>query len=49
MKIGHIAREYRIPLREQLEMIAEDYVGFQYLCVNAGKIHFMYEKERDAE
>lgn len=45
MKIGHIARNYKIPLREQLESLAEDYEGFTYLYVNCGKIHFMYEKE----
>ena len=47
MNIGHVERNYRIPLKEQLESIAEDYVGFQYLYVSTGKIHFMYEKERD--
>ena len=47
MNIGHIPRNYKMTLKEQLESLEEDYVGFKYLCVSTGKIHFMYEKERD--
>ena len=47
MNIGHIERNYKILLREQLESLAEDYEGFEYLCVNCGKIHFMYDKEKE--
>lgn len=47
MNIGHVPRNYRIPLKEQLESIAEDYVGFQYLYVSCQKIHFMYEREKE--
>jgi len=47
MKIGHIERDYRMTLKEQLESIAEDYEGFQYICVSCRKITFMYEKERE--
>ena len=46
MKIGHVERNYRMPLREQLEILEEDYEGFQYLYVSCQKIHFMYERER---
>lgn len=45
MKIGHIERDYHMTLKEQLESIAEDYIGFQYICVSCRRIHFMYESE----
>ena len=47
MKVGHVERDYHMTLKEQLESIAEDYEGFQYLYVSCQKIHFMYEKERE--
>ena len=47
MKIGHVERDYHMTLKEQLESIAEDYEGFQYICVSCRKITFMYEKERE--
>lgn len=47
MKIGHIERNYKMSLKEQLEILEEDYEGFQYLCVSCQKIHFMYERERE--
>ena len=47
MKIGHVDRDYHMTLKEQLESLEEDYVGFQYLYVNCQKIHFMYEREKE--
>lgn len=47
MKIGHIERDYHMTLKEQLESIAEDYVGFQYIGVMCRKITFMYEAEKE--
>lgn len=46
MKIGHVERDYHMTLKEQLEILEEDYVGFQYLYVSCQKIHFTYERER---
>lgn len=47
MKIGHVERNYRMPLKEQLEILEEDYEGFQYLYVSCQKIHFMYDRKRE--
>lgn len=46
MKLGHIARDYHMTLKEQIEILEEDYEGFLYLYVSCRKIHFMYERER---
>lgn len=46
MKIGHIERDYHMTIKEQLESIAEDYEGFDYIGVISRKITFMYDKER---
>ena len=47
MKIGHVERNYKMSLKEQLEILEEDYEGFRYLYVSGQKIHFVYEKERE--
>ena len=47
MKIGHVERNYHMTLKEQLEILEEDYEGFQYLYVYCRKIHFMYDRERE--
>ena len=41
-KIGEVKRDYRIPLDEQLESIAEDYIGFDWISVSHGVIRFYY-------
>lgn len=51
MKIGHVARNPEIPLKEQLNELKMKYVGFQYLFC-AGSVHggstitFTYEEEK---
>ena len=42
-----LERDYHMTLKEQLESIAEDYEGFEYICVSCRKITFMYEKEKE--
>ena len=49
MKIGHVARDYHMTLKEQLESLAEDYVGFEYIMTYGRMITFMYEREVGAE
>lgn len=46
MKIGHVERDYKMTLKEQLESLEENYEGFQYIGVMCRKITFMYEKEK---
>jgi len=45
MKIGHVQRDYHMTLKEQLESISEDYIGFQYITTYGRVITFMYESE----
>ena len=45
MKIGHAKRDYHMTLQEQLESLAEGYIGFQYLMTYGRIISFMYESE----
>ena len=45
MQLGHVQRDYHMTLKEQLESIAEDYVGFQYIMTYGRVITFMYESE----
>ena len=49
MEIGHEKRNYKMPLREQIESIAEDYEGFEYLYTYCGIITFMYDIEKGAD
>ena len=49
MKIGHVVRDYHMTLKEQLESIAENYVGFEYITTYRWTIMFMYEREVGAE
>lgn len=54
MKIGHVARNTEMPLKDQLNELKMKYIGFQYLFC-AGSVHggstitFTYEEERTME
>lgn len=43
--IGEVERD-RGPLNEQLESLAEDYEGFDWLSVSHGVIRFYYLRKR---
>ena len=43
--IGEVKRD-RSPLNEQLESIAEDYEGFDWISVSHGVIRFYYLRKR---
>ena len=53
MKIGHVARNPEIPLKEQLKELQEKYAGFTYVFCS-GSVHggstitFTYEEEEKA-
>ena len=41
-KIGEVKRDGKMTLDEQLESLAEDYVGFDMISVSHGVIRFYY-------
>jgi len=41
-KIGRVRRDYKMTLDEQLESLAEDYIGFDWISVSGGEISFYY-------
>lgn len=43
---GETKRNPRIPLQDQLESLAEDYEGFDWISASGGVIRFVYLKER---
>lgn len=43
---GEAKRNPRIPLQDQLESLAEDYEGFDWISVSSGVISFVYLRER---
>lgn len=40
--IGEVKRDGKMPLNEQLESLAEEYVGFDWISVSHGVIRFYY-------
>lgn len=44
--IGEIERD-RSPLNEQLESLAEDYEGFDWISVSHGVIRFYYLRKKE--
>lgn len=47
-QIGEEKRNYRMTLDEQLECLAEDYEGFDWISVSHGVIRFYYTRKRCA-
>ena len=47
-QIGEEKRNYRMTLDEQLECLAEDYEGFDWISVSNGTIRFYYTRKRCA-
>lgn len=45
-KIGEVKRDGKMTLDEQLESLAEDYVGFDWISVSCGVIKFYYLRKR---
>ena len=47
---GEVKRDPRIPWQDQVEALAEDYIGFDWTSVHCGVIRFVYlEKRSDSE
>lgn len=44
--IGEVKRD-RSPLNDQLESLAEDYEGFEWISVSHGVIHFYYLRKKE--
>ena len=44
--IGEVKRD-RSPLNEQLESLAEDYEGFEWISVSHGVIRFYYLRKKE--
>ena len=40
--IGEVKRDGKMTLDEQLESLAEDYEGYDFICVSHGVIRFFY-------
>lgn len=45
-KIGEVKRD-RSPLAEQLESLAEEYEGFDWISVHGGVIRFYYLRKKE--
>ena len=41
-KIGEVKRDGKMTLDEQLEMLAEEYEGFDWISVSHGVVRFFY-------
>ena len=47
---GEVRRDPRIPWKDQVESLAEEYIGFDWTSVHGGVIRFVYlEKRSDKE
>lgn len=46
-KIGEVKRDGKMTLDEQLESLAEDYVGFDWISVSHGVIRFYYLRKKE--
>lgn len=46
-KIGEVKRDGKMTLDEQLESLAEDYVGFEWISVHGGVIRFFYLRKKE--
>lgn len=44
---GEVKRDPRIPYKEQLEALAEDYEGFDWTSVSGGVIRFVYLRKKE--
>lgn len=45
-KYGEVKRDKRIPWKDQVDALAEQYEGFDWTSINAGVIRFVYLSER---
>ena len=43
---GEVKRDPKIPWKDQVEALAEDYEGFDWISVSGGVIRFIYLRER---
>lgn len=46
-KIGEVKRDGKMTLDEQLESLAEDYVGFDWISVSHGVVRFFYLRKKE--
>lgn len=44
---GEVKRDPRIPWKDQVDAIAEDYEGFDWTSVSGGVIRFIYLKKKE--
>ena len=46
-KIGEVKRDGKMTLDEQLEMLAEEYEGFDWISVSHGVVRFFYLRKKE--
>lgn len=46
-KHGEVKRDPRIPWKDQIDSIAEDYEGFDWTSVSGGWIRFIYLRKKE--